>query len=141
MGPPYQMYHNGFRTYRDWIDAIPGNLEHVPLYITETNQNGPWLDQANGWIPAAYQEIDRWNASGGQVIRALILYRWPRYDDYYIDGKANVIRDFQAAQAFGYQWPGQPPPPVKRTLAVQAVLTGADGAHLGTFQGTLEEVL
>jgi len=59
-----------------------------------------------------YAEIDAWNQSGKQIIRCACLYRWPKYDAYAIDGKANVIADWKRAQAQGYRWDtAEPEPP------------------------------
>lgn len=51
-------------------------------------------------------EIDRWNRSGKQVIRSLLLYRWPQVpgDRWGIEGKAGVIEDFKQALGPRYQW-------------------------------------
>lgn len=112
MDPPYQMLYNGFRTYRDWLAAIPERYRDRPAYITETNQNDAWLNEPNSWVQAAYAEIDAWNrVSSNQTIRALILYRWPRYDKYYIEGKQHVIDDFRFAQTHGYKWTEEPDSP------------------------------
>jgi hypothetical protein len=140
MSPPYQAYYNGFRTYRDWLAAIPERLRDLSVYVTETNQNAPWEDVNRGWVQEAYREIDNWNQGGGQIVRALCLYRWPAYDTYYIDGKSGVIADFQEAQARGYKWENEPPQPEpKRTLEVRAILR-IDGQDSGTFEGVLEEI-
>lgn len=140
MDAPYQDYYNGFRTYRDWMDTIPTRYRDRPCYITETNQNQPWLNANTGWVREAYCEIDNWNRGDGQTIRALCLYRWPRYDDYYIENKRGVIEDFLEAQAFGYTWDQEPtPPPAKRTLEACVTLM-VDGEASGTFVGTLEEL-
>jgi hypothetical protein len=41
----------------------------------------------------------------------LALYRWPKFDRWYIDGKQGVIADFRAALATNYRWDiGQPQP-------------------------------
>lgn len=112
MDPPYQMYYNGFQTYRDWMATIPERYRDRPVYITETNQNGVWLDAPNVWCQTAYAEIDEWNrTSGNQKIRALVLYRWPKYDRYSIEGRPHVIADWKAAQAEGYTWTDKEPPP------------------------------
>jgi len=85
--------------------AIPERYQDRPVYITETNQNDAWLDAPNEWIQTAYAEIDAWNQiPSKQTIRALILYRWPKYDRYYIEGKQHVISDFKLAQRHGYKW-------------------------------------
>ena len=138
MDAPYQEYYNGFRTYLDWLAAIPAQYRDRPIYLTETNQNQAWADVNSGWVKAAYAEINRWNQTGGPVIRSLILYRWPHYDGYYIEGKSGVIEDFQEAQVFGHTW-GMPPER-KRILDVFATLRIA-GQREGVFSGTLEEIL
>jgi hypothetical protein len=77
MDAPFQSYHKHFRAYRDFMAAVPQALRNRPVYITETDQYGPWLDQNSGWVRNAYAEIDAWNRQPGQQpIQALILYRW-----------------------------------------------------------------
>ena len=102
MDPPYQMYYSGFRAYRDFLAAVPTHYRSLPVYITETNQMTPWLDQNNGWVQAAYAEIDRWNEDGGQAIHALCLYRSNRDDEWSFTEKFGVQDDFKAAMARGY---------------------------------------
>jgi len=105
MDPPFEGRRYEFRAYRDFMGAIPLELRHVPIYITETNQDGPWADHNSGWIQNAYREIQDWNDSPRhQQIRALILYRWPRLDQWYIEGKAGVYEDFRAALQNDYRW-------------------------------------
>jgi murein DD-endopeptidase MepM/ murein hydrolase activator NlpD len=109
MGNPdfsHLRYH--FRSYQDFMAAIPDNMRHLPVYITETDQNLAWEDKHNSvWVQRAYAEIDRWNREPGhQQIRALILYRWPRVgeDRWWIEGKGGVIEDFKRAMQQGYRW-------------------------------------
>ena len=115
--PPFQSYHREFRAYRDFMAVVPANMRHLPVYITETDQTLPWLDDDSGWVQRAYAEINAWNQPGRldgvadplrngprQPIRALLLYRWPLIDKWYIDGKSGVINDFQQAIAQGYRW-------------------------------------
>ena len=42
MGPPYEAYHYNFRAYRDYLSAHPAWARSLPVYITETDQVGPW---------------------------------------------------------------------------------------------------
>lgn len=104
MDAPYQDRRYHFRAYRDLIERIPFHLRGLPIYITETNQTDPWLDAPDSeWVQAAYAEIDTWNKSTiTQKIHCLCLYRWPKYDQWFLEGKSNVIDDFVAAQAHGY---------------------------------------
>ena len=112
MNPPFQDRHYNFLAYRDFMNVIPADMRDLPVYITESNQDDPWLDQNNGWVQGAYGEINWWNRQpGAQQIRALALYRWPPYDKWYIQGKDGVIDGFRAALTSGYQWlPGAPKP-------------------------------
>lgn len=53
MDAPFGDRHFHFRAYRDFMEAIPASLRRLPVYITETDQDTPWLDQNNGWVQAA----------------------------------------------------------------------------------------
>lgn len=107
MDPPFDHRRKMFRTYIDFMEAIPQSLRHLPVYITEANQNIAWVNENNGWVQEAYAEIDRWNSDvTHQKIRSLILYRWERYsgDRWYIRGKSGVTDDFRGALQHEYRW-------------------------------------
>lgn len=107
MDPPFQHRRSMFRTYIDFMDAIPTANRRLPVYITEANQNASWEDVNRGWVQAAYAEINRWNElPGRQLIRALLLYRWERHvgDIWYISGKNQVIADFRQALQNDWRW-------------------------------------
>ena len=105
MESPFNKYQYNFRTYRDFMNAIPASMRHLPVYLTETDQDQPWHDENNSWVNWAYGEIDAWNKQPGkQQIRALILYRWPNIDRWVIEGKNGVIQDFRESLQNGYQW-------------------------------------
>lgn len=111
MGAPYDHRRKQFRVYRDFMEVIPQDMRHLPVYITEANQGGAgagWEDVQNTWIQRAYQEIDAWNRQGGQQIRCLLLYRWSKADRWQITEKQQVIADFKAALAHDYRWGYQP---------------------------------
>lgn len=109
MDAPFQEYHYEFRAYRDFAEATPPWLHHLPVYLTEANGNGPW--QAVGLMPAMLLEIDTWNQSSGRPkVQCVIFYRYPRYDDFYIEGRGDVIAEYQSAVARGYQSPMPTPP-------------------------------
>ncbi|RME56080.1 MAG: M23 family metallopeptidase, partial [Caldilineae bacterium] len=102
---PFQDRHYDFQCYRDFMEAIPANMRHLPVYITETDQDHAWHNANNGWVKAAYEEIHRWNSTPGrQQIRALVLYRWPPIDKWVIQGKQGVIEDFSEALQREYRW-------------------------------------
>ncbi|GIV77471.1 MAG: hypothetical protein KatS3mg050_1865 [Litorilinea sp.] len=106
MNPPFQNRHYEFRAYRDFMAAVPPSMRHLPVYITETDQDVPWANVNTGWVQRAYAEIHWWNSQpGNQPIRALVLYRWPKIDKWYIEGKQGVIDDFRAALQHDYRWP------------------------------------
>jgi hypothetical protein len=109
MDAPYQAYHNGFRAYQDFLALVPAIMRALPVYITETDQLGPWADRNSGWVQGAYAEINDWNgATGHQGIHCLALYRWQNYDQWGFCRKNGVIDDFRVALALGYQAPLTP---------------------------------
>lgn len=102
--PDFPQHHCHFQAYRDFMQAIPVNMRRLPVYITETDQGGPWENVNRGWIQAAYAEIDRWNRQNAQKIHTLALYRWPQLDRWHISGKESVIEDFRVALRHDYRW-------------------------------------
>lgn len=125
---PYNDRRYEFRAYRDFLEAVPLSMRDMPVYITEADQIDPWRDADSGWVAAAYAEIDEWNRlPGTQKIHALALYRWPRHDRWYIEGKQGVIEDFQRALAQDYRWDRDVPTPaafnVGERLQVLAYVT------------------
>ena len=105
MDPPFEARRYEFRAYREFMEAIPLELRHAPVYITETDEGDPWENGNRGWVQNAYREIQHWNNGvGHQQIRALALYRWPPYDEWSIEGKEGVYEDFRAAMEHDYRW-------------------------------------
>lgn len=104
MNAPFDKYNFHFRTYRDQMNAIPGEFRGLPVYLTEIDQDEAWENANRGWVKNAYQEIDAWNKAGNQQIRCAILYRWPRLDKWSIVDKPGVQQDFKEAIAKNYQW-------------------------------------
>ncbi|NJN82684.1 MAG: hypothetical protein HC802_10705, partial [Caldilineaceae bacterium] len=116
LSPPFQGRRTGFRVFMDFMEAVPPKMRHLPAYITESDQTGPWIDVNTTWVQQAYAEIDAWNRQpGAQQIRSLILYRWPKMDKWYIEGKQGVIDDFRQALENDYRWRGRPT--AKKTAA------------------------
>lgn len=107
MDAPYSAYFNGFRSYLDFLAAVPAELRHLPVHITEANGNGPWPDSNTGWVQAAYAEIDRNNRlASTQKIYSLCLFRWPKFDTaWQFETKPGVHEDFRAAVEKGYRVP------------------------------------
>jgi hypothetical protein len=102
----WQYYH--FRAYTTFLDAIPPRHRNKPVYITETDPHGaqPWAGGQNGWVQAAYAEIDRYNLqTRSQQIQCAILYRWSRDDIYSIVDKPAVQADIRATiNGTDYRW-------------------------------------
>jgi hypothetical protein len=102
----WQYFH--FRAYTTFLDAMPPRHRLKPLYITETDPHGttPWAGGENGWVQAAYGEIERWNQQPqSQQIQSLILYRWSRDDVYSIVDKPGVQNDIRATiNGTDYRW-------------------------------------
>jgi hypothetical protein len=105
MDAPFEHRRKMFRTYVDFMEAIPSDLRNLPVYLTETNQNIAWVNASTGWIQEAYAELNRWNgAPGHQKIRCMLLYRWEKHDMWYLKGKSKVLDDFRDALQHDYRW-------------------------------------
>jgi len=117
-GTPKEHYYD-FLSYRTFAEAIPERWRDRPIYITEANhwlalERPPrneresklagWVNKDKGWVRAAYAEIDRWNQTPhAQQIHCLLLYRWS-HDDWAIENKRNIHKDFRKAVAHDYRW-------------------------------------
>ena len=104
MQPPFNHRRYGFRTYIDYMSAIPDRLRNLPVWITETNPNDAWISSDKEWIRRAYAEIDRWNQLGKQQIRSLCLYRWVDHDKWSFKNKLFVKESLIEVAQRGYQW-------------------------------------
>ncbi len=118
MGPPYEAIYYHFQVYRNYMAAIPGTMTTKPVLITECDQNiecadyanprHTWYNVNNGWVRAAYAEINAWNQANSQKIRSLILFRWIMAAEgewtFGLQDRDQVMADFQQAVAYGYQW-------------------------------------
>ena len=78
--------------------------EHVVGLYYRSECNGPCAScRAH---PAIRGEVDTWNRSGISQIHCVIFYRYPRYDSFFIEGREDVIAEYQGAVARGYESPG-----------------------------------
>jgi hypothetical protein len=112
MNAPFVGRHLEFRAYRDFLSVIPGSMKHLPVYITQTHQGDAWLDVNDGWVQAAYDEIDEWNRMPGtQRIHAMALFRWSGTDNWSLQSKNGIVHDFRDAMMRQYQWRDIVPPP------------------------------
>lgn len=122
----YTHLRNEFRSYRDFMNAIPDRFRHLPVFITEadpTTRSVGWNPGHNvGWVQAAYREIATWNSNPDhQPILALLLYRWPVVRDqpeWSISNRPGIVEDFkqaleaEPADEFRIRLPRKGEPPV-----------------------------
>jgi len=84
----------------------------------------------------AYAEIDQWNHDHpARQIRGLCLYRYPRIDEWWIQGNAGVEADFAAAVAAGYEWTEEDQPMATITDGLDTFYYYNDDAHLTAPDG------
>ncbi len=110
-----------FQVFRPLLDLVPARWRNVPLFITETDilpftaPDGslapPWSRNGERWVPAAYAEIQRWNAvPAAQQIHCLTLFRWEMaFEDgvtFSIRDKAHVRTGYVAAVGNEWRWRG-----------------------------------
>jgi hypothetical protein len=111
-----------FFTYKEQMQAIPNLMRQLPVYLTEANGDrdpaiptpsdgqdkniNTWNKGNNGWVKAAYAEIDKWNRQpGNQQIRCMILFRWIQDNlGWSIENKPAVHEDLKEAMANNYRW-------------------------------------
>ena len=55
MAPPFQGRHQHFRTYTDFLNAVPATMRHLPVFLTEVGQVQPWVNQNSGWVQFGYR--------------------------------------------------------------------------------------
>jgi len=106
MDYPFEHRRYHFRAYRDFLAETPEVFRHLPVHITETDQVVPWKDANEGWVQAAYDEIDDWNNGVGsstrQKIISLSLYCSHKRDQWYFLDKNGVMDDFRNAVGRSY---------------------------------------
>lgn len=97
--------HWYFKVYEDLMDEIPVNQRDKPVFFKELNPHdgGGWQNQDNGYVVAAYNEINAWNAAHpDRLITAMMLYRWDDGNDIWdIHSRPLVQQDLQNAVALG----------------------------------------
>lgn len=101
MNAPFQNRYYEFWTYRDYCNAIPDEYLHLPAYITEANGNGAW--QAVGLMPTMLADVNGWNIGGNRPkIGCVAFYRYPKYDQFFIEGRDDVIAEYRHAVELDY---------------------------------------
>ncbi len=150
----YQSRRSGFRAYQDFMQSVPLNMRHLPVFIVEADQYQPWANQNSGWVQRAYEEIDRWNQQpGAQQIRCLALFRWADSpgDRWGLSGQHQVQQDLRQALSRKYQWdPNRmplpnPERPQERTSLTAGVIVETTSAinlrAIPGFIGVAEEAI
>ena len=77
---PGMYFH--FQHYRQLLSIVPEIFSAKDVYITETDQTEPWLNENTGWVQAAYDEVLHWNHTNTQQIKSLCLYRLSSADKW-----------------------------------------------------------
>jgi Peptidase C39 family len=128
---PLRWQYYDFRCYTTLLDCIPAKWRNVPVHITETDQTPTeqqpvaWSGGRNGWVRAAYEEIDRWNRQPfAQQIQSLIMYRWARGGGsdaaYCLQDKPDILEEFKATVAStDFRWRFAPPAAPRRLPVVR----------------------
>lgn len=114
MGPPLEGQFSGFYCFIDALETVPASMLNLPAYLTEFNEllDHGWDNANTGVVQAAYEAIHDWNEANKPAIHCLVLYRFPNYDKWYIDGKTGVLDDFWIAAEKGYPSPTNKPQPM-----------------------------
>jgi hypothetical protein len=106
MGAPLAQYQSGFLAYKDFLRAVPASFARIPAVISEFDEYVEWEDRNTGVVKAAYENINEHNlAKVLNPVLGLLLYRYPKYDQWFIEGKNGVIADFTEASQKGYRSP------------------------------------
>lgn len=120
MGAPYTTIYYNFQVYKNYMSAIPSIMRTKPVYITESDENiecadtspspkHTWKNLNNGWVKAAYSEINTWNSvPANQKIRCFALFRWDDVAegdwDFGISNRSGVLTDWSQAMQNDYRW-------------------------------------
>lgn len=98
MDAPNEHLYYHFRAFEDFLDKAQ-NLLHIPVIITETDENDPWADVNSGWIVNAYNHCDWYSKQPKKhKIFMLAIYRWSE-DKWEFQSKPGVQNDFRNAVA------------------------------------------
>ncbi len=110
-------HYYDFQAYRALMEQIPLKWKNLPVLITAARLLDPtpggtgaggiepaWPNVNRGWVRAAYEEIQRWNAMPyAQQILGLLLYRWSG-DRWALVDKPAVLEDFKLALVQDQRW-------------------------------------
>ena len=90
--------------YRQILAAVPRSLVRLPAYVTELGARD-WKNENNGWVKAAYADLNAWNQTGAPKIRAACIYRWSGY----VADKRGIFDDWKESLKAGLHWTTRKP--------------------------------
>lgn len=114
MGAPFDNRNYNFKSFQDFLNETPTAFKHLPVFITEFDGDEHLWGENNGFIQAAYGEVNWWNQQPNtQKVQCLALYRWGAFDKWQLSDKDGSIQDFKNAML---QFTPSPEPLVKQAL-------------------------
>ncbi|MCA9329242.1 SH3 domain-containing protein [Candidatus Saccharibacteria bacterium] len=83
MDPPYQHRNFSFANLWEQMNAIPKDMRHLEVHVTETNGDDSWQHNSTGrWVQSLYHHINEWNKNPeSQKILSASLFRWNSGDN------------------------------------------------------------
>lgn len=105
MNPPYQHRNFSFAVLWEQMRAIPENMRHLEVHITEANGDDSWNHNQGNWIREFYHQINAWNLHpSNQKILSGILFRWNKHDTKWdISQHEPSKNDFRQVLQKGYK--------------------------------------
>jgi len=113
MNPPYEHREFSFQNLYEQMHAIPAELKHLEVLVTEANGDGPWSENHSGrWVQTFYHKLNEWNQKEQQKILAGILFRFNASDaKWHIDDRS--LEDFKQSLQWDYRHNYSAKPPIK----------------------------
>ncbi|MEW6499170.1 MAG: hypothetical protein AB1589_42810, partial [Cyanobacteriota bacterium] len=97
--------------YEEFLQRIPANKQHLPVFLTEVTPPEPWSEPADGWMQNVYAKIDQWNRDpANQKVYAVLPYRWQgtypdgNPDPWNLVDKSSYRQDFREVLKYDYRW-------------------------------------
>jgi len=106
MNAPYSHRSHSFTVLWELMAAIPTEMRHLEVHVTETDMNLEWSKNDSGrWIQSMYHHINEWNMKPeNQKILSSIIFRWMADDakwDFSRDQRTK--EDFKASLQWDYE--------------------------------------
>ncbi len=98
-------------SYKEFLENIPENKRHLPVFLTEATPPDIWTETANTWMQDTYRNINNWNSiPNNQQIYAVLPYRWQgsisdgKPDPWNLVNRSSYRQDFSEALKNDYRW-------------------------------------